>query len=112
MAGRQSLLPVLRRRINAPCGGIDLGRIESLRGVRDDGDALVVGAMTNHADVPTDPLIAEHANLIQRAVEHLADAQIRNRGTVGGALAHADPAGSLGGPALALAAEFMIPGGY
>ncbi|HEY9565263.1 MAG TPA: FAD binding domain-containing protein, partial [Nocardioides sp.] len=110
IAGGQSLLPVLRMRLNAPEWVIDLGRIESLRGVRDDGDALVVGAMTTHADVRTDPLIAEHANLIQRAVEHLADAQIRHRGTFGGALAHADPAGDLGAPALALQAEFMITG--
>src|SRR3546814_15364934 len=63
IAGGQSLLPVLRMRLNAPEWVIDLGRIESLRGVHDDGDALVVGAMTTHADVRTDPLIAEHANL-------------------------------------------------
>src|SRR3546814_7938515 len=110
IAGGQSLLPVLRMRLNAPEWVIDLGRIGSLRGVRADGDALVVGAMTTHADVRTDPLIAEHANLIQRAVEHLAGAQIRHRGTFGGALAHADPAGDLGAPALALQAEFMITG--
>src|SRR3546814_13861992 len=64
--------------------------------------------MTTHADVRTDPLIAEHANLIQRAVEHLADAQNRHRGTFGGALAHADPADDLGAPALAMQAELMI----
>src|SRR3546814_17659032 len=63
IAGGQSLLPVLRMRLNAPEWVIDLGRIESLRGVRDDGDALVVGAMPTHADVRTEPLIAEHANL-------------------------------------------------
>src|SRR3546814_822587 len=110
IAGGQSLLPVLRMRLNAPEWVIDLGRIESLRGVRDDGDALVVGAMTTHADVRTDPLIAEHANLIQRAVEHLADAQIRHRGTFGGALAHADPAGDLGAPALALDRKSVVSG--
>ncbi len=110
IAGGQSLLPVLRMRLNAPEMIIDLGRIESLRGVRDDGDAIVIGAMTSHSAVGSDPLVQEHALLIARAVEHLADAQIRHRGTFGGALAHADPAGDLGGPALALGAEFVIQG--
>jgi carbon-monoxide dehydrogenase medium subunit len=110
IAGGQSLLPVLRMRLNAPEWVIDLGRIDSLRGIREEGDALVVGAMTTHADVSRDPLIAEHATLVTKAVEHLADAQIRHRGTFGGALAHADPAGDLGAPALALDAEFEITG--
>lgn len=110
IAGGQSLLPVLRMRLNAPEMVIDLGRIDSLRGVRDEGDALVIGAMTTHHDVGRDAAVAEHAALITRAVEHLADAQVRHRGTFGGALAHADPAGDLGAPALALGAEFVIAG--
>jgi len=110
MAGGQSLLPVLRMRLNAPEVVIDLGRIDSLRGVRDDGDAIVIGAMTLHSDVGSDALVAEHASLISKAIEHLADAQVRHRGTFGGALAHADPAGDLGAPALALGAEFVIAG--
>ena len=110
IAGGQSLLPVLRMRLNAPEMVIDLGKIEALRGVRDDGDAIVIGAMTPHSVVGSDPLVAEHAALITKAVEHLADAQIRHRGTFGGALAHADPAGDLGAPALALGAEFVIAG--
>ena len=110
LAGGQSLLPVLRMRLNAPEWIIDLSRIESLRGVRDDGDAIVIGAMTPHAVVGSDPLVAEHAALIHKAVEHLADAQIRHRGTFGGALAHADSAGDLGAPALALGASFVIQG--
>jgi len=100
----------MRMRLNAPEVVIDLSRIEALRGIRDEGDALVIGAMTTHADVGTDPLVAEHAALITKAVEHLADAQIRHRGTFGGALAHADPAGDLGATALALDAEFVIAG--
>ncbi|MCW2765154.1 MAG: cutM [Nocardioides sp.] len=110
LAGGQSLLPVLRMRLNAPEFIIDLGRIDTLRGIRDDGDAIVIGAMTQHSVVASDPLVAEHATLISKAVEHLADAQIRHRGTFGGALAHADPAGDLGAPALALGAEFVIAG--
>ena len=110
IAGGQSLLPVLRMRLNAPELVVDIGRIESLRGVRDDGDAVVIGATTTHADVQNDPLVREHALLITKAVTEVADPQIRHRGTFGGALAHADPAGDLGAPALALEAEFVIAG--
>ena len=110
IAGGQSLLPVLRLRLNAPEFVIDLGKIDALRGVRDDGDAIVIGAMTTHSAVATDPLVAQHAALIGKAVRTVADAQVRNRGTFGGALAHADPAGDVGAPALALGAQFVIAG--
>jgi len=110
IAGGQSLLPVLRMRLNAPEVVIDLGRIDALRGVRDDGDAIVIGAMTTHHDVVHDALVKEHALLLHKAASEVADAQIRHRGTFGGALAHADPAGDLGAPALALEAEFVIAG--
>jgi len=110
IAGGQSLLPVLRMRLNAPEMVIDLGRIDSLRGVRDEGDAIVIGAMTPHSVVGSDPLVAQHATVIAKAIEHLADAQIRHRGTFGGALAHADPAGDLGAPTRALGAQFVIQG--
>jgi carbon-monoxide dehydrogenase medium subunit len=113
IAGGQSLLPVLRMRLNAPEIVIDLGRIDALRGVRDDGDAIVIGAMTTHSDVYHDALVRENALVITRAIEQLADPQVRHRGTFGGALAHADPAGDLGAPCLALDAELVIasPGG-
>ena len=110
LAGGQSLLPVLRMRLNVPSVVVDLGRIEALRGVRDEGDAIVIGAMTTHSDVFHDPLVREHALLLTKAVEQLADPQVRHRGTFGGALAHADPAGDLGAPALALDASFVITG--
>jgi carbon-monoxide dehydrogenase medium subunit len=110
LAGGQSLLPVLRMRLNAPEMVIDLNKIPELRGVRDDGDHLVIGAMTRHCDIATDPQVGEHAALLQKAVHHLADEQIRHRGTFGGALAHADPAGDMGAPALALGCEFVIAG--
>ena len=110
IAGGQSLLPVLRMRLNAPSVVIDLGRIDSLRGVRDDGDAIVVGAMTTHDDVAHDALVRENALLVTKAAEHLADPQVRHRGTFGGALAHADPAGDLGAPVLALDAEMVVIG--
>src|SRR5690242_6565338 len=110
IAGGQSLLPVLRMRLNAPETVIDLGRIDALRGIRDDGDALVIGAMTTHHEVLTSDAVKEHAAVIRSAVTELADAQIRHRGTFGGALAHADLAGDMGAPALALGAEFVIAG--
>jgi aerobic carbon-monoxide dehydrogenase medium subunit len=110
MAGGQSLLPVLRMRLNAPEVVIDLGRIDSLRGIRDDGDALVIGALTTHSEIVTDDLVRQHAALLSKAAAEVADNQIRHRGTFGGACAHADPAGDMGSAALALDAEFVIAG--
>jgi len=111
LAGGQSLLPVLRLRLAAPETIIDLGRIEELRGVREDGDdALVIGAMTPHSVVQSDPLVAEHARLISLATATIADPQVRHRGTFGGSLVHGDPAGDLPAVALALDASFVIAG--
>ena len=110
LAGGQSLIPVMRLRLAAPETVVDLTKVAELRGVRDDGDAIVIGAMTTHSDVLGDPLIAEHAPLIAEATETVADRQVRHRGTFGGALAHADPAGDLPAVALALDAEFVIAG--
>jgi aerobic carbon-monoxide dehydrogenase medium subunit len=110
MAGGQSLLPVLRMRLNAPELVIDIGRIDSIRGVREDGDALVIGALTTHAEMVTNDLVREHAALLSKAAAEVADSQIRHRGTFGGSCAHADPAGDMGCAALALDAEFVIAG--
>ncbi|MEP6526236.1 MAG: xanthine dehydrogenase family protein subunit M [Nocardioidaceae bacterium] len=110
LGGGQSLIPVLRLRLAAPEVIVDLGRIDSLRGVRDDGDAIVIGAMTTHAEVVRDPLVREHAAVIALATETVADPQVRHLGTFGGALVHADPAGDLPAPALALGAEFVVAG--
>ncbi|MDQ3505955.1 MAG: FAD binding domain-containing protein, partial [Actinomycetota bacterium] len=110
MAGGQSLLPIMRLRLGNPSTIIDLGGIPELRGVREDGDAIVIGAMTTHADVLKDPLIAEHAKLIQQATQTVADPAVRHRGTFGGSLAHADPAGDLPAVAVALQAEFVLVG--
>jgi aerobic carbon-monoxide dehydrogenase medium subunit len=110
IAGGQSLLPVLRLRLAAPELVIDLAKIDSLKGIRDDGDAIIIGAMTPHFDVLRDPLIAEHASLIAKCVATVADPQVRHRGTFGGACAHADPASDIPAPVLALDAEFVIAG--
>jgi carbon-monoxide dehydrogenase medium subunit len=110
LAGGQSLIPVMRLRLAAPETVVDLTRVAELRGVRDDGDAIVIGAMTTHSDVLSDPLIKQFAPLIAEATETVADRQVRHRGTFGGALAHADPAGDLPAVALALDAAFVIAG--
>ncbi|HRC17207.1 MAG TPA: xanthine dehydrogenase family protein subunit M [Phycicoccus elongatus] len=110
LAGGQSLLPVLRMRLNAPEKVIDLGRVEGLRGIREDGDTIVIGAMTTHDEVANSELVKEHAALLAKATAEVADPQIRHRGTLGGAIVHADPAGDLGAPVLALDAEMVIAG--
>jgi carbon-monoxide dehydrogenase medium subunit len=110
LAGGQSLIPVMRLRLAAPETVVDLTRVGELRGVRDDGDAIVIGAMTTHSDVLADPLVRQHAPLVAEATETVADRQVRHRGTFGGALAHADPAGDLPAVALALDAEFVLAG--
>jgi carbon-monoxide dehydrogenase medium subunit len=113
LAGGQSLLPLLRLRLAYPSMVIDLTRVDELRGIRDDGDAIVIGAMTTHYDVMHDPLVREHCGVLAIATGLVGDPQVRNRGTLGGALAHADPAGDLPAVALALKAEMVVrgPGG-
>ncbi|MER6025969.1 xanthine dehydrogenase family protein subunit M [Streptomyces sp. NPDC001851] len=110
LAGGQSLLPLLRLRLAFPELVVDVGRIPELRGVREDGDTLVVGALTTHHDVVHDPLVREHAGLLAEATATVADPAVRHRGTLGGSLAHADPAGDLPAVALALEAELVVTG--
>ncbi|QKE83788.1 xanthine dehydrogenase family protein subunit M [Arthrobacter sp. NEB 688] len=110
LAGGQSLLPILRMRLNAPETVVDLGRIEALRGIRDGGDHIAIGSMTAYSDILASDLVREHAALLAKAVETVADPQIRHRGTVGGAVVHADPAGDVGAPILALDATMVIAG--
>src|SRR4051794_1342173 len=79
-----------------------------MRGVRDDGDAIVIGASTTHAEVLGDPLVQKHAPLVALATATVADRQVRHRGTFGGSLSHADPAGDLPAVAVALDASFVV----
>lgn len=110
LAGGQSLIPVMKLRLAGPELIVDLGRIDGLRGIREDADDLVIGAMTPHHGVASSGLIREHAALLAEAASTVADPQVRHRGTFGGALVHADPAGDLPAPALALGASFEITG--
>ena len=110
LAGGQSLIPVLRLRLAFPTVLVDLGRVDELRGVSEDGSSIVIGAMTRHSDVLEDPLVRQHAGLLAEATATVADPAVRHRGTFGGALAHADPAGDLAAVALALDAELVAEG--
>ncbi|WP_316767992.1 FAD binding domain-containing protein [Streptomyces sasae] len=110
LAGGQSLLPLLRLRLAFPELVVDVGRIPELRGVREDGAALAIGALTTHHDVIHDPLVRRYAGLLAAATATVADPAVRHRGTLGGSLAHADPAGDLPAVALALDAELVAVG--
>ncbi len=110
LAGGQSLIPLLRLRLSYPEVIVDVGRVDEMRGVRDDGSDIVIGAMTTHYDVLRDPLVREHAGLIVDATTTVADPAVRHRGTFGGALSHADPAGDLPAVAVALEAQMVIAG--
>lgn len=101
LAGGQSLLPLLRMRLAYPEVLVDLERVAELRQIRDLGDALFIGSMATHHQVMHDPLVRAHAPLLAQATATVADPAVRHRGTFGGALAHADPAGDL--PAVVLA---------
>ncbi|MBW8486981.1 FAD binding domain-containing protein [Actinomadura parmotrematis] len=106
LAGGQSLMPLLRLRLAYPDALVDLDRLDGLREIRDDGDAVVIGALATHHQVLRDPLVNEHLPLLARATATVADPAVRHRGTFGGSLAHADPAGDL--PAVALALDAVL----
>jgi aerobic carbon-monoxide dehydrogenase medium subunit len=110
LAGGQSLLPLLKLRLAFPELVVDVGRIPELRGVREDGGTLVIGAMTTHHDVIHDPLVRRHAGLLASATATVADPAVRHRGTLGGSLAHADPAADLPAVVLAMDGELVAQG--
>ncbi|MEF9908300.1 FAD binding domain-containing protein [Streptomyces sp. P9-A2] len=110
LAGGQSLLPLLRLRLAFPELVVDVGRVPGLRGVREDGDTLVIGAMTTHHEVIRDPLVRRHAGLLAAATRTVADPAVRHRGTFGGSLAHADPAADLPAAVLAMDGELVVAG--
>ncbi len=110
LAGGQSLLPVLRLRLAAPAMVVDLGRIPALREVRIEGDELVIGAMTTHAEVAGSRLVRAEAPVVAAAAGTVGDRQVRHRGTLGGSLAHADPAGDLCAAAVAMDATMVLVG--
>jgi carbon-monoxide dehydrogenase medium subunit len=105
LAGGQSLVPLMKLRLARPKYLIDLNRVAGLSYIEERGDCLAIGALTRHADIEFSPLVRETAPLMIEAVRVLGDAQVRNLGTVAGAIAEADPAGDWGPVALALNAR-------
>jgi carbon-monoxide dehydrogenase medium subunit len=110
LAGGHSLIPLLRLRFARPSLLVDIGRLDELRYVREDGDRIAIGALTRHAQLAADPVLAQTCSLLSQAAESIGDPQVRHRGTIGGSLAHADPASDLGTVLLALDAALVAHG--
>jgi carbon-monoxide dehydrogenase medium subunit len=110
LAGGHSLLPMMKLRLAAPEVLIDITRVAELRGISIDGDSLVIGATTRHADVASSEPVRADAPLLAHAASLVGDPQIRHRGTIGGSLAHADPAADLPMAIIALGASLVLTG--
>jgi len=108
LAGGHSLIPAMKLRLQSPQMLIDLGTVPGLRGVRAEGNQLVIGALTLHADVETSDLVRKHVPGLADAASVIGDMQVRNRGTIGGSVAHADPAADLPVILTALGASFVV----
>jgi carbon-monoxide dehydrogenase medium subunit len=110
LAGGHSLLPAMKTGLSSPDVLIDVGGVEEMRGVSVEGDTLAIGAMTRYSELIDADAAHEHAPALTAAVERVGDRQVRNRGTIGGNLAHADPASDLPGAALASDATLVVEG--
>ena len=105
LAGGQSLLPVMKLDLAKPSDLVSLAGIPELRGIREEGDGVILGALTTHAEVASSAIVAKAIPALAHLAHGIGDAQVRNRGTVGGSVAHADPAADYAAAILALAAE-------
>jgi carbon-monoxide dehydrogenase medium subunit len=110
LAGGQSLIPALKLRIARPAKLVDLGRLSDLAYVRDDGTHVAIGAMTTHAAVAKDAVLAEHCPIVPHTAALIGDPQVRHRGTLGGTLSHGDPASDMPAVMLAVNAELVARG--
>jgi len=110
LAGGHSLLPIMKLRLAAPTVLIDLGRIDDLNYVNDEGDHLAIGAMTRHCDMERNATLQEHCGLIAYTASLVGDPQVRHRGTIGGSISHGDAASDLPSALLALDANFVVKG--
>ncbi|RMF24154.1 MAG: xanthine dehydrogenase family protein subunit M [Deltaproteobacteria bacterium] len=110
IAGGQSLVPLLNMRLARPALLVDLNRVAGLDGIREENGSVVIGALTRQRDVELSALVAERQPLLHAATRFIAHPQIRNRGTVGGSIAHADPAAEYPAVAIALGAEMTVRG--
>ena len=110
LAGGQSLIPALRLRIARPGKLVDLGKLSDLAYVRDDGTHIAIGAMTTHAAVATNPVLAEHCPIVSYTARQIGDPQVRHRGTLGGTVSHGDPASDMPAVMLAVGADLVARG--
>jgi aerobic carbon-monoxide dehydrogenase medium subunit len=110
IAGGHSLIPLMRLRLAAPTVLIDVGRLDDLSYVRDDGDHLAIGALTRHRQVHFNDLVNEHCGILGYTAGLLGDPSVQHRGTIGGALAHGDPAGDMPSVISALEGEIVVKG--
>ena len=110
LAGGHSLLPLMKYRLVAPAMVVDVGRLTDLSYVREDGDVLAIGALTRHRDVETSDLVRSQVGLLAAATSKVGDPQVRHRGTLGGALAHGDPASDLPATLIALRGTLVVQG--
>jgi carbon-monoxide dehydrogenase medium subunit len=110
LAGGMSLLPLMKLRLAVPTVLVDVGRLDDLRYVRDDGDRIAIGALSRHRDLETDALLAAQCGVVQAVAAEVGDNQVRHRGTIGGSVAHGDPASDLPAVLLALDADFVLQG--
>jgi carbon-monoxide dehydrogenase medium subunit len=108
LAGGHSLLPLMKLRLAQPSALIDVGRIEELSYIREDGDTIAIGALTPYEDVHFNPLVKEHCGIVAHTSGEVGDPQVRHRGTIGGSVAHGDPASDIPSVMLALDADFVV----
>jgi carbon-monoxide dehydrogenase medium subunit len=113
LAGGHSLIPAMKLRLARPALLIDVGRIGDLSYVREEGDTIAIGALTRHKDVAASSVLEEHCAIVSSTAAQVGDPQVRHRGTIGGSLAHGDPASDLPSVILAVGAELVArgPGG-
>jgi carbon-monoxide dehydrogenase medium subunit len=110
LAGGHSLLPAMKLRLARPALLVDVGRLGELAYVREQGDAVAIGALTRHADVAASDVVREHCPIVSFTAAQVGDPQVRHRGTIGGSLAHGDPASDLPAVVLALAGTLVARG--
>jgi carbon-monoxide dehydrogenase medium subunit len=110
LAGGHSLLPLMKLRLATPSVVVDVGRLRELSYIRDEGTHVAIGALTRHHDLETSDVLADHAPVLQYAAGCVGDPQVRHRGTIGGSIAHGDPASDLPAVLLALGASLHAQG--
>ncbi len=110
LAGGHSLIPAMKLRLARPGVIVDIGRIANLSYIRESGGAIAIGAMTTHQEIERSKLLRDRSPLLAETATHIGDQQVRNKGTIGGSLAHADPAADYPAAILALDAEIDLTG--